>query len=190
MAEVNGVNGPQDRPGYTRVTVKDKDSNTSFVINFKNARVTGNEAKWEIRDGVLYDKNGKPVEDNIMEVTRYQAALIRAAAGDDTLDENDLCGANYANAAKDELAKSKSEFRLDVWDTGANYDDNGNIKTFEVPAADASEAGVFEADVVNNDGEKGHLTIDIRTPEQLAAEQRHVEEAQKLYEHKPWWKFW
>ena len=38
--EVNGANQPQK--GYTKVTVKDKDSGESFVIDFRNARVKGN----------------------------------------------------------------------------------------------------------------------------------------------------
>ena len=46
--EVNGAGQPQN--GYTKVTVKDKDSGESFVIDFRNARVKGNVAEWTIKD--------------------------------------------------------------------------------------------------------------------------------------------
>ena len=188
---INGINGGDKVPeGYTRITVKDKDSGKSFVIDFVNARIKGNQASWTIKDGVLYDKNGKSVKDNILEVTKYQAALIKAADsyGDDKINERDLNGAGYADAARRELDNVKSDFRLDKWDTGSIPDDkNGGWKTNYVDAADAYESGIFEADVINNKGEKGHLEIDIRTPEQIARQQKQPTVAN---EEKRWWQFW
>lgn len=184
--------------GYTPVKVKDKDSGKSFVINFKNARITGNESSWTIKDGKVYDKDGKTIEDNTLEVTRYQAALIEAAAGNDYrgdknyLDEEDLNGAGYADTAKEALQKAKSEYKLDQWTAGYVPGQEGHPVPDIVPAADATEGGVIIADVINDKGDKGQLTIDIRTDEQLAEEQRLKEEAQKYFEkaNKPWWKFW
>lgn len=188
-----------DIGGYTPVTVKNKDTQETFVINFKNAKVTGNEAEWTIRDGKVYDKNGKTIEDNVMEVTRYQAALIKAAArGDDFkgehnfLDRDDLNGATYAEVAKEELQKAKSEYKLDEMEIGYFPDENGKFVPEIVPAADATEAGIIFANVINDEGEKGRLRIDIRTDEELAEEQRLKEEAAEYFEKqsKPWWKFW
>ncbi len=188
-----------DIGGYTPVTVKNKDTQETFVINFKNAKVTGNEAEWTIRDGKVYDKNGKTIEDNVMEVTRYQAALIKAAArGDDFkgehnfLDRDDLNGATYAEVAKEELQKAKSEYKLDEMEIGYFPDKNGKFVPEIVPAADATEAGIIFANVINDEGEKGRLRIDIRTDEELAEEQRLKEEAAEYFEKqsKPWWKFW
>ena len=188
-----------DIGGYTPVTVKNKDTKETFVINFTNAKVKGNEAEWTIKDGKVYDKDGKTIEDNVMEVTRYQAALIKAAArGDDYkgehnfLDREDLNGAIYADVAKEELQKAKSEYRLNDMETGYVPGDNGGFVPRIVPAADATEGGVIFAEVVNKDGETGGLTIDIRTPEQLADEQRRAEEAAEHFDraNKPWWKFW
>lgn len=188
-----------DIGGYTPVTVKNKDTQETFVINFKNAKVTGNEAEWTIRDGKVYDKNGKTIEDNVMEVTRYQAALIKAAArGDDFkgehnfLDRDDLNGATYEEVAKEELQKAKSEYKLDEMEIGYFPDKNGKFVPEIVPAADATEAGIIFANVINDEGEKGRLRIDIRTDEELAEEQRLKEEAAEYFEKqsKPWWKFW
>ena len=188
-----------DIGGYTPVTVKNKDTQETFVINFKNAKVTGNEAEWTIRDGKVYDKNGKTIEDNVMEVTRYQAALIKAAArGDDFkgehnfLDRDDLNGATYAEVAKEELQKAKSEYKLDEMEIGYFPDKNGKFVPEIVSAADATEAGIIFANVINDEGEKGRLRIDIRTDEELAEEQRLKEEAAEYFEKqsKPWWKFW
>lgn len=162
---------------YTKVKVKDKDSGKSFIINFKNAKVTGNQAEWTIKDGLVYDKNGKTIQDNEMEVTRYQAALIQAAAGnsekDDTfMDDYDLIGAGYADNAEKALQENKSQYKLDTFEI------TSGTEREQIKSADATEAGVIYADVVNkdNDEEKGHLTIDMRTPEQLDA--RAKEEAQ------------
>ena len=58
--EVNGAGQPQN--GYTKVKVTDKDSGKSFVIDFKNAKVKGNEAEWTIKDGKVFDKAGKEVK--------------------------------------------------------------------------------------------------------------------------------
>ena len=184
--------------GYTPVKVKDKDSGKSFVINFKNARITGNESSWTIKDGKVYDKDGKTIEDNTLEVTRYQAALIEAAAKNDCsgyknyLDEEDLNGAGYADTAKEALQKSKSGYKLDQWTAGYMLDREGHHIPNTVPAADATEGGIIAAEVVNAKGHKGRLIIDIRTDEQLAAEERYKKEAEKYFEkaNKPWWKFW
>lgn len=168
---------------YTKVTVKDKDSGRSFIINFKNAKVTGNQAEWTIKDGLVYDKNGKTIQDNIMEVTRYQAALIQAAAensekGDKFIDEYDLNGAGYAYNAEKALQENKSQYKLDTFEVIFGTEPK------QIKSADATEHGVIYADVVNKDNEeeKGHLTIDIRTPEQLEAEARRNAEMHEILE--------
>lgn len=174
-----------DIGGYTPVKVKNKDTQEIFVINFKNAKITGNEAEWTIKDGKVYDKNGKTIEDNILEVTRYQAALIKAAAkGDefkgehDFLDEEDLNGATYAEYAAKELQNAQSEYRLDKMNIGYTRKDGKTIPE-TVPAADATEGGIIFADVINDKGEKGRLRIDFNNEEQIVKEKPD-----------PWWKFW
>ncbi len=187
--QINVNNISTSTPGdYTSVTVKNKNSGETFVIQFKDARIKGNEAEWTIKDGKVYDKYGKTIEDNILEVTRYQAALIKAAAKADgnehVLDQWDLNGGIYADFAKKELQNAQSEYKLDTITI------NGGKET--IPAADATEGGVIWADVINDKEETGSITIDIRTEEQLAEEQRRKEEAEKYFEQqrKPWWKFW
>lgn len=174
-----------DHIGYTRsytpVKVKDKDSGENFIINFTNCKVQGNEASWTIKDGKVVDKNGKTVEDMTIEVTRYQAALIKAAAsgddyGDDAyLDDRDLIGAAYADNAKEALQEAKSEYKL-VEDTVNNYGDG-----YTRYSADALEYGEIFADVENAKGDKGKLNI-ILEPE--------YQPPKIEIESKPWWKFW
>lgn len=151
--EVNGAGQPQN--GYTKVKVKDKDSGKSFVIDFKNAFVKGNQAEWTIKDGKVFDKDGKEVKNNELEVTRYQAALIKAAAeGDENgkkLDTNDLVGGLYGEKADAELKKANSEYRV--------AKDNYNNPGAPWGDADALEHGLIYANVENPKGQKGHLEI-------------------------------
>ena len=84
------------------------------------------------------------------------------------LDRDDLNGATYAEVAKEELQKAKSEYKLDEMEIGYFPDKNGKFVPEIVPAADATEAGIIFANVINDEGEKGRLRIDIRTDEELA----------------------
>ncbi len=169
---LNEVNGAGDFSNYTPVTVKDKDSGKSFVINFANAKIKGNEAEWTIKDGKVYDKNGKTVEDNLLEVTRYQAAIIQAAAegdgeGDKYLDSNDIIGAAFAEKVETALQEAKSEYHVDM-----------NEKYSPArPEADAFEYGVFYAGLENAEGDKKTFSIELlqnKPPE----------------EDKKWYQFW
>lgn len=186
--EVNNTGSIRD--GYTPVRVKDKDSGKSFVINFVNSKVKGNQSEWTIKDGNVYDKDGKTIQDNIIEVTRYQAALIKAAAqgnyDDKYLDWDDLNGAGYADNAEKELQKAKSEYKLqqdyylvprDEYDTST-----GAYKEVYYPVADATETGVISAAVVNPKGQKGQITIDLR--------QDQIDGDKSRDKKDPWWKFW
>lgn len=174
MFQADEVNGAQPQKGYTRVTVRNKDSKESFEINFKDGVVKGNVAEWTIKDGKVYDKNGKTIEDNVMEVTRYQAALIKAAAGDDTLDEKDLNGANFEYAAKRELSIMGSRFTITT--DGMN---------------DATEGGIIYGRVVDEEtGERGGITIDIRPEEARQKDAKRAEEEFKRQHptgFKKWW---
>ncbi len=142
------------KQNYTSVKVKDKDSGKSFVINFTNSKVKGNKAEWTIKDGKVYDKDGKTLKENEIEVTRYQAALIKAAAEGDGngqyLDSNDLIGAGFAENADKELQNVKSEYHV-------AKDDYNNPAPFG--DADALEHGIIYANVENAQGERGHLDI-------------------------------
>ena len=153
--EVNGANQPNN--GYTKVTVRDKDSKKSFVIDFANAHVKGNEAEWTIQNGKVYDKQGKEIKGNILEVTRYQAALIKAAAEGDgdgkKLDTNDLIGGLYGEKAEKELQNMNSEFHV--------AKDNINYPAAPFGDADALEHGLIYANVENAKGQKGHLEIQL-----------------------------
>lgn len=178
---------------YTPVTVRDKDTGKQFVINFKNARITGNEASWTIKDGVLCDKDGKPIKDNIMEVTKYQAAIIKAADydGDGFLDDDDYSGGAFGSCVSDELQKAESAYRVSRSPHGYTYDKDGRTVPMIEDDAEASN-GFFTAHVENASGDKGRLIIDIRTEEDLQREAQRKAEAEALFrkEEKPWWKFW
>jgi len=182
-----------DYGSYTPIKVKDKDSGKQFTINFKNAKVTGNEASWTIKDGVLCDKNGKPIKDNVMEVTRYQAAIIKAADsdGDSFIDEDDYTGGGFAYDITEELQEAKSEFKVPEYTYGYTYGKDGELVPLKTYDAEASN-GRFTAFVENSKGEKGKLIIDIRTEEDLQREAQRKAEQQKSIEdaNKPWWKFW
>lgn len=173
--EVNGAN--QSQNGYTKVTVKDKDSGKSFVIDFTNAKVKGNEAEWTIKDGKVYDKNGKEVTGNELEVTKYQAALIKAAAEGDgngkRLDSNDLIGGLYGENAEKELQNAQSEYHISR--------DTGNIPPAPFGDADAMEHGVIYANVENAKGEKGRLNIEFLNENSAP---------QAKQEDKEWYEFW
>lgn len=173
--EVNGANQPQK--GYTKVTVKDKDSGESFVIDFRNARVKGNVAEWTIKDGKVYDKDGQEVKDNELEVTKYQAALIKAAAEGDgdgkRLDTNDLVGGLYGEKAEEELQKAKSEYHV--------RKDTMNDPPAGGGDADALEHGLIYANVENAKGERGHLEIQLLEKEQPLASPP---------KDKAWYEFW
>ncbi len=173
--EVNGAGQPKN--GYTKVKVKDKDTGKSFVIDFKNATVKGNEAQWTIKDGKVLDKNGKEVKDNELEVTRYQAALIKAAAEGDgngkVLDSNDLIGASYGKAAEEALQNAKSEYHV--------RKDTMNDPSALFGEADAYEHGVIYADVENAKGERGHLEIEFED-----ADKQHASAPKE----KAWYEFW
>ncbi len=172
--EVNGAGQPQK--GYTKVKVTDKDSGKSFVIDFKNAKVKGNEAEWTIKDGKVLDKNGKEVKDNELEVTRYQAALIKAAADGDgngkKLDSNDLVGSLYGKNAEAELQNAKSEFHV--------AKDKINDPPAQFGDADALEHGKIYANVENAKGEKGHLEIQFLDDQAQTAQKND----------KAWYEFW
>ena len=141
---ITGYNFENDY-NYTPVKVKDKDTGKTFVVQMVNAKIKGNKAEWTIKDGKVYDANGKTVKDNILEVTRYQAQFIKtaAAAGENAnsakLNEYDLVGAGFANLLEKNLQASKSEYH--------------------VKEADALEHGVIFADMQNEKGEKGHMEI-------------------------------
>lgn len=173
--EVNGAGKSQN--GYTRVTVKDKDSGKSFVIDFKNAKVKGNEAEWTVKDGKVYDKDGKEVKGNELEVTKYQAALIKAAAEGDgngkRLDSNDLVGSMFAQKAKNELQNAQSEYHI--------AKDKKNIPPAPWGDADAYEHGLIHANVENAKGERGHLSIELLNDETQQAAKPEI---------KPWFKPW
>ncbi len=173
--EVNGAGQPQN--GYTKVKVKDKDTGKSFVIDFKNAKVRGNEAEWTIKDGKVLDKNGKEVKDNELEVTRYQAALIKAAAEGDgdgkVLDSNDLIGASYGEAAEKALQDVKSEYHV--------RKDTMNDPPALHGDADALEHGIIYANVENQKGERGRLEIEFEDADKRQA---------TMPDNKAWYEFW
>lgn len=174
--EVNGA-GNSNNHGYTKVTVKDKDSGQSFVIDFKNAKIKGNEAEWTVKDGKVYGKDGKEIQGNELEVTKYQAALIKAAAGGDgdgkRLDTKDLVGGMYGELAEEELQKAKSEYHV----AKETYNNPSTSMGYD---ADALEHGKIYANVENAKGEKGHLEIQFMNDEQ----------AQAKTQEKAWYEFW
>ena len=151
--EVQGAGQPQQN--YTPVTVKDKNSGKKIVINFANAKVKGNVAEWTIKDGVVYDKKGNIVPNNELQVTKYQAALLKAAAEGDGngkhLDTNDLVGGLYGENAEKALQEAKSEYHI--------AKDRYNNPPMPFGDADALEHGKIYANVENKAGQKGHLEI-------------------------------
>jgi len=134
-----------EQGNYTSVRVKDKDSGKIFTIQMVNSEIKGNKAKWTIKDGQVYDSEGKTIRDRTIEVTRYQAQILKAAAeaGENAntskLNEYDLVGAAFQDKIKKSLAEGQSEY--------------------QVTQADALEHGIIFADVENKKGETGHLEI-------------------------------
>ena len=148
---------------YTQVNVKDKDSGKTFPIQMVNSQIEGNAAKWKIENGKVYiydsqTRNYKPVDDNTLEVTRYQAAILKAAAeaGDGAdkskLNEFDLCGSAFGERVDAELGKAQSEYKVRKYDEDDPYSYD----------ADAS-GNTFVANVQNANGDKGRLKITINT---------------------------
>ncbi len=154
--EINGTQGTQQRASqYTPVKIKEKETGKSFVINFLDAEITGNKNKWKIKDGKVYNADGKEIKNKELKLTKYQAALLKAAARGDGngayLDEKDLIGSGYGQLAAEELKRANSKFRL--------AKDTTNNPPLPFGDADAMEHGMIYANVENNKGEKGHLEI-------------------------------
>ena len=154
-----------------------------------NSQVEGNSAKWKVENGKVYmydakSKTYKPVENNILEVTRYQAAILKAAteAGDGgdkhKLNVYDICGAAFGEKVDEELGKADSEYKV----TRHPDVDKSDPYSYD---ADALEYGVFYANVNNKKGEKGRLKITINTEPD-----KNPEQYRKPDTEKPWWKFW
>ena len=163
-----GYNFEANEYQYTPVTIKDKDSGRTFTIQMVNSEIKGNEAKWTIRDGKVYDAQGKTIEDRTIEVTRYQAQILEAAAeaGDGAskqrLNEYDLVGATFKDKVKQSLAQGNSEYH--------------------VTSADASESGLIFANVTNQKGETGRLEITLLKE----APQLKEETTFKWYDPRTW----
>ena len=161
-----GYNFEANDYSYTPVKVKDKDTGDTFVIQMVNAKIKGNQASWTIKDGKVYDSNGKAIQDNILEVTKYQAQIIKAAAaaGDganpERLNNYDLVGEIFASQAEKMLQNAKSEYHI--------------------TDADALEHGVIYAGVQNKNGEKGRLEITFMSDKPKPQEQNSFS----------WWKPW
>lgn len=130
---------------YTSVKVKDKDTGKISTIQMVNSEVKGNKAKYTVKDGQVYDANGKAVKDNIITLTRYQAEILKAAAGagenanTTKLNEYDLVGSAFEAKAEKALQNAKSDYH--------------------VVEADATENGRINAYVKNKKGETGQLEI-------------------------------
>lgn len=157
--------GKSTGTNYTQVKIRDKDSGKSIVIKFQNAKVTGNKAEWTILNGKVYDGNGNEVKDNTLNVTKYQQALIMAAASGEEfgeiqnqkerfiLDEKDLTGASFYNVAKKALADVGSEYQI--------VKDPNNTNEGYFGEADALEHGLIFAQLKNQKGENGKLFIQL-----------------------------
>lgn len=130
---------------YTPVKVRDKDTGKTFVIQMVNAQIKGNKAKWTVKDGKVYDAQGNAIKDNVLEVTKYQAQILKAAAAagenanSERLNDYDLVGGAFNEKAEKMLQSAKSDFH--------------------VTDAEALEHGKIYADVKNKKGETGHLEI-------------------------------
>lgn len=153
--EVSGVNS-QQQPNYTKVRVRDINTGKIEVFKMQNAKITGNKTEYTIKDGKVYDKDGNWLDGNAINLLKYQAAAIRAAAagGDDphVLNTKDLTGSKYAEDLEAELQKNKSEFHV------AN--NTSMAPELGVKDADALEYGLIYANLVNAKGESGKITID------------------------------
>lgn len=153
------ISGAPVNQNQKLTTLKVQDSSTGKVEIFEmqNAKITGNKSEYTIRDGKVYDKKGVALDGNIINLLKYQAAAIRAAAagseeGDHVLDTKDLTGSKFAYDLEAELQKSKSEYHV-----ANNTQMDPKLKVKE---ADALEHGVIFANLINGKGEKGKITID------------------------------
>ena len=132
---------------YTDVKIKDRDSGRSFVIKMVNSKIKTASGTWTVKDGKVYDSKGKTLKDNQLELARYQAQFVEAAAaaGDNAsakkLNVYDLVGAAFANKLENSLQSGKSEFH--------------------VTDADALEHGVIYGTMKNSKGEKRNMEIEL-----------------------------
>lgn len=183
-----GGNPFENDYNYTTVRVKDKDSGKTFTIDMVNSQVEGNSAKWKIENGKVYiydatSKKYKPVNDNTLEVTRYQAAILKAAAeagdqgGTHKLNIYDICGAAFGERVDKELGRANSEYKV------KRHPDVDRSDPYSYDA-DALEYGVFYANVTNGK-DNGRLKITINTEPD-----KYPEQYTPPKENKPWWKFW
>lgn len=141
-------------------TIKVKNINNPKEIQVfhvpTGSKIVGNTVQYEIKSDGVYDKNGKKVENSIVELTRYQVAAMEALAqGDkfgekDIIDRNDLTGSKYAEDLEKKLQDKLSEFKIAI---NPNYD--GKLKE-----ADATETGnVYAAFVNPATGETGKFNF-------------------------------
>ncbi|MBQ8460437.1 hypothetical protein IJ541_10105 [bacterium] len=130
---------------YTDVRVKDRDSGRSFVVKMVNSKIKTASGTWTVKDGKVYDSKGKTLKDNQLELARYQAQFVEAAAGAgdnasaQKLNVYDLVGAAFKGKLEASLQNGKSEFH--------------------VTDADALEHGVFYGSMKNQKGETREMTI-------------------------------
>lgn len=176
---------------YINATVKDKDSDKKIVINFpKGAVLRGNKVQYEFKpDGVYL--NGKKLDENILELTKYQVAAVETLAQTDitrpldfnekfetmTINKHDLSGAQYAEDLDKKLA---SEEYLSSYQVAMNRTMYPAIKS-----ADATEHGHVYAEFIDPDsGDKGRFEFF------LPNENNPKPANTSTSENKPWWQFW
>ena len=126
---------------YTKIKVFDKDQHKTTELYTLNCTVeSDNGTKYTIKNGRVFDKNGKAVKDNILTLNRYHAAIVEAAAAagegasKHKLNEYDFTGGMFQDTAEKYLQKNKSEYHI----TEANAD-----------------GGVFTALTQTKDGRNG-----------------------------------
>ena len=184
---IDGVQ--QNLPSYAPITVENKSNGERITINFRNeTKITGNKSQWQIRDGKLCDKDGKPLEEQVLRLNSYQVAIIKGADRNDDgrINENDYTFGAFGSYVDDKLEEMGSEYIVEKHD---NRGDN----------AEAS-GGRFTAYVAfkNTPNEQeGGLDIDIRSDAQRAQDKAEYEAKRAQFEAemaeykeslKPWWK--
>lgn len=104
---------------YTKINVFDKDSGRQYELYTPNCVFeSGTGTKYTVKNGRVFDKDGKPVANNILTLNRYHAAILEAAAAGGEyasvhkLNEFDMIGSRFEDVAENYLQKNKSEFHI------------------------------------------------------------------------------
>ena len=126
---------------YTKINVFDKDSGRQYELYTPDCIFeSGTGTKYTVKNGRVYDKNGKIVANNVLTLNRYHAAILEAAAA----------GGDYASVHK----LNEYDFNGSAFEEVAEKKLNNVNSEYHIIKAEAS-GGLFTAYTQKKNGEKG-----------------------------------